>query len=363
MPMWCHSADASGSTGAHHRIVRIPPGESVVLNSAEHAPYLLLLEVLNDDLNFDTNERRNKQLVKTIVQKAEHDSGQCGDAFTTLSATVSIEVQRSSPIVDSAIVDTLSNERGEQSPALQPTVPAEEESEDGEEVDLVEQLYGDLSVRQTPDISDSYVLPAPKNRALDIAAWSKRGSNPASPALTPSISSSATMPDYMSRSPEPQSFHPPVLSLDEYSERMRTAAIMLAQLNASTSQSQHKETSRPAHRASNSLTGDISNTHPPSTTSGSQPQQPRNRLPPTEVAAIRERIMQEMIALEEERMERMRVNSEADGIMSLQGGQRNLKTAEDEQIIRRELDKVDPSAAVFQESWATKKVAPTLKSR
>jgi phosphatidylinositol 4-kinase B len=35
----------------------------------------------------------------------------------------------------------------------------------------------------------------------------------------------------------------------------------------------------------------------------------------------------------------------------------DLKTAEDETIIKRELNKADPSAVIFSESWATKKVS------
>ncbi|KAJ2004770.1 Phosphatidylinositol 4-kinase pik1alpha (PI4-kinase)(PtdIns-4-kinase) [Coemansia thaxteri] len=42
IPLWC--PDSSGL--CHHRIVRIPTEDTVVLNSAERAPYLLTLEVL-----------------------------------------------------------------------------------------------------------------------------------------------------------------------------------------------------------------------------------------------------------------------------------------------------------------------------
>ena len=75
------------------------------------------------------------------------------------------------------------------------------------------------------------------------------------------------------------------------------------------------------------------------------------KLQPAEAAAIRDRIMKEMLALEEERMERMRET----GVMKLGIGSGDTNTAEDEGIIRRELNKVDPSAVVFSESWATKK--------
>jgi len=81
----------------------------------------------------------------------------------------------------------------------------------------------------------------------------------------------------------------------------------------------------------------------------------RMRLPKAEAAAIRDRIMKEMLALEEERMERMK-GSEGDVMMRGSVASGSSKTAEDEGIIRRELNKVDPSAVVFSESWASKKV-------
>jgi len=79
------------------------------------------------------------------------------------------------------------------------------------------------------------------------------------------------------------------------------------------------------------------------------------RVQHAEAAAIRDRIMKEMIALEEERMERMREHREGERIMRIGDVGDNLKTAEDETIIKRELNKVDPSALIFSESWATKK--------
>ena len=81
----------------------------------------------------------------------------------------------------------------------------------------------------------------------------------------------------------------------------------------------------------------------------------RMRLPRAEATAIRDRIMKEMNALEEERMERMK-GSEVGAMMGASTISGSSKSAEDEGIIRRELNKVDPSAVVFSESWAAKKV-------
>lgn len=81
----------------------------------------------------------------------------------------------------------------------------------------------------------------------------------------------------------------------------------------------------------------------------------RLKLNTLETSAIRDRIMKEMLSLEEERMARMQ---EGDSVMVSQMGETSgsSKTMEDESIIRRELNKVDPSAVVFSESWAAKKV-------
>jgi len=72
--------------------------------------------------------------------------------------------------------------------------------------------------------------------------------------------------------------------------------------------------------------------------------------------------MKEMIALEEERMERMREHREGEGMMRIGDVGNNLKTAEDETIIKRELNKADPSAVIFSESWAAKKVSLIILS-
>jgi phosphatidylinositol 4-kinase B len=87
----------------------------------------------------------------------------------------------------------------------------------------------------------------------------------------------------------------------------------------------------------------------------SQPVHSRVKLPRAEAAVIRDRIMNEMLALEEERMERMK-GSESEAMMSNCDIRVAMRSAEDEGIIRRELNKVDPSAVAFSESWGAKKV-------
>jgi len=93
-----------------------------------------------------------------------------------------------------------------------------------------------------------------------------------------------------------------------------------------------------------------------------QPMHTRLKLPRAEASAIRDRIMKEMLSLEEERMERMK-GSEGEAMMRSSAVSGSMKSAEDEGIIRRELNKVDPSAVVFSESWTTKKVITSVLKR
>lgn len=55
---------------AHHRIVRISPNESVVLNSADRAPFLIHVEVLEDHLDFDPNRRSNYEDLRKALSNS-----------------------------------------------------------------------------------------------------------------------------------------------------------------------------------------------------------------------------------------------------------------------------------------------------
>ncbi|KAL2256691.1 hypothetical protein VTK26DRAFT_1268 [Humicola hyalothermophila] len=59
--------DGSPSKSRHHRIVRINPAEATVLNSAEKVPYLLMVEILRSDFNFDPDTQDNQRLLTTLL--------------------------------------------------------------------------------------------------------------------------------------------------------------------------------------------------------------------------------------------------------------------------------------------------------
>lgn len=248
---------------------------------------------------------------------------------------------------------------------------------------MVEQLYGaNLSVRSVDvELTDSIALPAaPKNKALDIATWSRRStSSPSTPRLStslptgsvpnhrhfPSVSSEDAVAPQSSARVSVSSR--PALTLEEYSNRMEAAAVMLAQLDANVVREPVTGAfgvQPPSEQSTGVLSwipgsGWITGTSPNATTPADGVSNPgpvqsgpsRMRLQAAEAAAIKKRIMEEMMALEEERMARMR-DAEASAWTSTQD---RHKTAQDEGIVRRELNKVDPSAAVVQETFASKK--------
>ncbi|KAI6325912.1 hypothetical protein MCOR29_003618 [Pyricularia oryzae] len=69
IPVICPPSMPHGSPGKskHHRIVRVNPAESTVLNSAEKVPYLLMVEILRDDFSFDPDSADNQRLLSTLL--------------------------------------------------------------------------------------------------------------------------------------------------------------------------------------------------------------------------------------------------------------------------------------------------------
>lgn len=420
--MWCaadHSHEEGGETTngsalrsrldrnkdsrvkAHHRVVRISPGDSVVLNSAERAPFLLHVEILEGDLDFDPTRRENRELLKKIVvqedlkkRKREGALTPAFDSRHTLGDGFGSPMPEALPPMASS-----SNGTDLRKTALESQVAnrvaakaaRDAEPQEMEEMDLVEQLYGsNLSVRDDPpDFSESIPLPlAPRNKQLDIKAWdrsttdapvlSRQSSVTDSPkaSWTPEIPTDATAVSPIIASDHRESLgktppatpintgtarfdflasQKPVITLEDYSERMRTAAVMLAQLNASLvptvpEQPPAGPSSGPLSRIPGSgwIMGSSSSSVPPSPNPAAlHPGDPvvatgtKLRLGAAEATAIRERIMEEMMALEEERVARMTDRPEGFGVQDEVGGSGN--TAEDEGIVRRELNKADPS--------------------
>ncbi|MCO5584876.1 hypothetical protein L7F22_038808 [Adiantum nelumboides] len=443
-PLWCEAAtqenqeqsDATSKRtplpkgvkrGRHHRVVRINPSEAVVLNSADRVPFLLHVEVLVDDLDFDPERRSNRESLKKLVMQEDvrrrktlisrqfsasggniNKSGTgvpsgavTGDTSLPVTPTAAEMADESKADVSHSLPLSRENalgadliRRGTPPPLSRltphsstPPVIDEEISGDGEEIDLTEQAYGsDLAAfggdRGDPD-SDEEDLAA-VNIDHDHAAWSK-----SLPNRSQQVAPAAEIAPSKKRE----------FSLDEYAERMRTAAIMLAQLNQSTNASAQPIVATNPHVSSTAQGGWsswIMGTSWAATSNGSRSEAGQasaglkapvitvnngagvasvngttsnasiatsgqigagqgygargagKKLVHTDTEMIRKRIMQEMMALEEERMERMKLVSSNRKI-------RRGANVEDEATVQKAVNKDDPSAAMFRESWASKK--------
>ncbi|CAO0791861.1 unnamed protein product [Mucor circinelloides] len=221
LPLWC---PATAEKPHHHRVVRISPSDAVVLNSAERAPYLLMIEVLDDEMNFE-NDDYNSALYRAARRKhANRKSIMSTSSSTTTTSSVSMAT----------------------------------ENED-----------------------DKRSIAPVKVTVLNTNDSSRRNSR----------------------------------SADDYAERMRTAAVMLAQLQPPNTAAPYKQNTE----------------------------------------QIRQRIIKEMIALEEQRMQKMKTEGVSSGVGGGGGEGAGGDMLEDEQRIAWVVNKEDPSAAVLSEDWETKK--------
>ena len=69
IPVICPASleDGIPSKSRHHRIVRLNPAEATSLNSAERVPFLLMVEVIRDDFDFDPDTEENTLLLNKIL--------------------------------------------------------------------------------------------------------------------------------------------------------------------------------------------------------------------------------------------------------------------------------------------------------
>lgn len=245
LPLWC-------SGQPHHRILRICPSDAVVLNSAERVPFLVQVEVL------ERGGMSDGEFEECVRLSLEQDHLRPGTTSPPPSS-------RSASAEDAAI----------SSPRLQSTCCG------------------------LPDSLESVPLEG-EGRACDQDALPAAGG--AGQAVDgPEEAEEIFMTDLTA-----SSFT--ALSSTDLSERMRTAAIMLAQLMRQST----------------------------------QPNCPAAKL--ADIAAIRDRIIREMEALEKNRL--------------LDALQRNddLRALDTPSFFDQKplFDREDPSAAVFQESWSDK---------
>ncbi|KAK7530181.1 phosphatidylinositol 4-kinase-like protein PIK1 [Phyllosticta citribraziliensis] len=316
IPLICPPTLEGGSAAQskHHRIVRLNPAEATSLNSAERVPYLLMVEVLRDDFDFDPDTESNQKLLAKLL--SEKDTAK----------------RRLFDISDSS----------------RPTIIPEKPPDSG--VDSVfEPTDGDLGSKdlliRDPD-EDELVNSANLIAAGYSSTRSSQARSEGTQSMSMSTSRSSDMGTSRTNSPVPRKMTLPFSNKTQAPDQpdfsalathMRTAAQMLAQLENSSS-----------------------------------------KRPKAEVAAIKAKIISSMQSLEEQSFYVDEVNNAPtfDSIMaepkahlhydevedaamdpsaSTSAGAARMENDQKTGGVQRRGDRDDPSAATFGEEWTAKR--------
>lgn len=318
VPLICPATliDGSASRSMHHRIVRLNPAEATSLNSAEKVPYLLMLEVLREDFDFDPDSEQNQELLARILAESGRPKRRL---FDTTDAAREAAIRSPPGVVknDSVLEPT----NGDLSSGL-----------------LLQDL--DNTTRKAPD---SPTIRAIQNSAIDTSRTTIGVSTLSTAASVPTPRSSEGPAVSINIGERPSPYLRPQTTnqadVSALADHMRTASQMLAQLELSAA-----------------------------------------KRPKAEVAAIRAKIIASMQSLEEQSFLAEDAGPSFETIIAKSGtapaepedladsmdgatdpglntGKGAARMENDAMTggIRRKGDRDDPSAAMFGEAWEQKK--------
>ncbi|KAJ3011512.1 Phosphatidylinositol 4-kinase pik1alpha (PI4-kinase)(PtdIns-4-kinase) [Thoreauomyces humboldtii] len=318
LPAWCN---ASSSHPGHHRVARISPSDAVVLNSADRVPFLITIEILED--------------VPTPKSRR--------------SSMAPVESQPSGSLLDSGAFQRSTEDDIEEEPSPDSVVARQ-------------------SIDQTSTDYHLNVLTRRKSIASFTSRNSYDGNSPVTPSprvLTPIVRLDPSNED----APPPDHSVPVV---DEFSERLRTAAVMLAQLY----QQQQRELSvnagggladagtrvvvgaggLPSSTRGVLAQGGVGTQAPGSPMLTTKDRRNQQKLQ-ADFESIKNRLIKEMVTLEEKRVRKLALRLQKSASDSGEEGAADEVLPETEEDLRarcQDRDKDDPSAAVFKETWDTK---------
>ncbi|KAF9974691.1 Phosphatidylinositol 4-kinase pik1alpha (PI4-kinase)(PtdIns-4-kinase) [Actinomortierella ambigua] len=344
IPLWCR---ATIENPHHHRVVRIPSQDAVVLNSADRVPYLLQVEVLETDMSVEEiralrrdpleDEEGEKEPGTTEVVEAassapsgSDDEQQASESEATTVTTGAAEMDKDGSISLENVLpkdqadDSTNVAAGDSAPAsMVPEASSDEPKEERNDGDDAR----DASVTET---STDALASSPPGSPIPGSPLTNGPSRAKSPKPSTGVamhskSNEAYMQTVMRRRASN--------SADDFAEKMRTAAVMLAQLN---------------QQQANQLTNANGNTRT------SHQSRSSIKAKATSVEEIRARIIREMMALEEQRMQRMKIEGVSSGVGGGGGEGAGSEMLEDERKVMANVNTDDPSAAVFAEEWEDK---------
>ena len=211
IPLICPATlvEGTASRSRHHRVVRLNPAEATSLNSAEKVPYLLMVEVLREDFDFDPDSEQNDQLLAVLIAEKGKHKRRLFD--TSESARLNIESPQDAVQNDSVFEPT----NGDLSSAA-----------------LLQDLNGENAGSGSPRVrADNVSLKEPPRLSSGVSTLSSSATLP-TPRTSEGPISRSSSPGHR-LSPYVKSAAPDQAEVSALATHMRTAAQMLAQLELS----------------------------------------------------------------------------------------------------------------------------------
>ncbi|KAJ2786709.1 Phosphatidylinositol 4-kinase pik1alpha (PI4-kinase)(PtdIns-4-kinase) [Coemansia interrupta] len=344
IPLWC--PDSDGRHSKHHRIVRIPTEDTVVLNSAERAPYLLTLEVIEPEPSSSPLERprslstigdglslppphtsdilQSEEAISRALQSQRFDTASAGPDPANLEPIQADDQNDQVAVAPTTSGTTLSPIQTPVTSTLSPTTSAAAATAEEVDEDLMTEVFGDLN-----DIANIPSMP------MSPVADRRLSGGFASTAAT------ARAP--ISRIPASQ---------EDIRARMHTASVLLAQLARQQKALGIKINNLVLPQQGGSGAGDTEGVK----SRGDTPETMKRRgkmnnatIQALTMEDIRDKLIREMMQLEELRLKQPGLDS----ISGTTAGQ-NAVTEGDIDVHEVEF-KDDPSAKVLKEDWESKK--------
>lgn len=329
VPLICPATLEAGipSRSRHHRIVRLNPAEATSLNSAERVPYLLMVEVLREDFDFDPESEQNLTCLANLLAEKNQYKRRLFDI--TEESRQKARVQGSSATQDS----------------------------------VFEPATGDLASTSLIHDLGGAEIPRPISRSHTPVPMSKdlpRGSNAASTISSTSLVGTPRTSDIAaisrSGSPDPRrmarNHQPDQPDFSALASHMRTASSMLAQLDLSSSKRPKNEVAAIKAKIIASMQSLEEQSFYTDDGGGGGTHSPHETNFDTIIATANDVGAHAQPAdIEDPNLE----HADADPNLSSNAGAARMENDIKTGGVQRKGDRDDPSAATFGEAWEVKK--------
>ena len=311
--------EGTASRSMHHRIVRLNPAEATSLNSAEKVPYLLMLEVLKEDFDFNHGSEENQRLLAEILsEKGRQRRRRLFDTSDATRVASTDPYQPGDAVISDSVLEPTNGDLS--SPALLQTSDTGERTPIGPSFEL---HHGALEVSSNAPSGINVVsagnLPVPRN-SDGLTRQSNSFESRASPSLRLANANAS--------------------DVSALADHMRTASQMLAQLEMSAAKRPKTEVA--AIRAK--IIASMQTLEEQSFSAAEGVQAPNFD---TIIAKVNEETPRaDIIGVEEDELD----SSDNPKLNSSRGADRMENDAKTGGI-QRKGDRDDPSAATFGEAW------------